>query len=142
MTYNQTVSIWKGDFDTTTLSDGQHDLMVLVLDKAGNPATTAMNISTENTPPTLTILTLQSGMTVGLTLVVSVQASDQSGISRVEFYLHDTLVNIAYTTPYQWAWDTTKYPNGPDTITVKAYDTIGNIKSREMTVTVSNVEIP
>ena len=142
MTYNQTVSIWKGDFDTTTLSDGQHDLMVLVLDKAGNPATTAMNISTENTPPTLTIQHPQSGVTVGLTLTVMVQANDLSGISKVEFYLGNTLVSTLTTVPYQWAWDTTKYPNGAYTIIVEAYDTIGNVKSRDITVTVNNVEVP
>jgi hypothetical protein len=44
--------------------------------------------------------------------------------------------------PYQWAWDTTKYPNGVYTITVKAYDTIGNVKTRDITVTVNNVEVP
>jgi parallel beta-helix repeat protein len=142
MTYNQAVSLWKGDLNTTTFSDGQHNLMVLALDKAGNPATTTMTLTTDNTLPTLTIQHPQSGVTVGLTLTVMVQANDTSGISKVEFYLANTLVSTLTTVPYQWAWDTTKYPNGAYTIIVEAYDTIGNVKSRDVKVTVNNVEVP
>jgi len=142
MTYNSTDSLWKYDLNTTTLYDGQHTIMSLALDKAGNPATTSITVLVDNNPPTLTIQSPTSGMTVGLTLTVNVQASDVSNISRVEFYLHNVLVSTAYTTPYQWAWDTTRYPNGQYTVTVKAYDSIGNVQSREVTVTVNNVEVP
>ena len=141
MTYNKTDSLWKYDFNTTTLYDGQHTIMSLALDKAGNPATTSITVLIDNNPPTLTIQSPTTGMTIGLTLTVNVQANDVSNISRVEFYLHNVLVNTAYTSPYQWAWDTTRYPNGEYTITVKAYDSIGNVKSREVTVTVNNVEV-
>lgn len=142
MTYDPAVLVWKYDLNTTILSDGQHTLMVLALDKASNPATTSTTLITDNTPPTLTIQAPQSGITVGLTLLVKVQASDLVGISRIEFYLQDVLVCTVYETPYQWSWDTTRYPNGDYTITVKAYDTIGNVKTNETTVTVQNVELP
>jgi len=142
MVYNPTNSFWEYNFNTTTLSDAQHNVMVLALDKAGNPATTSISILTDNAPPTLTIQHPQSGITVGLTLTVTTQASDISGVSRVEFYLGQVLVSTVNFAPYQWAWDTTKYPNGEYTITVKAYDTIGNVKSRDITVTVNNVEVP
>jgi len=143
MTYNSTDSLWKVyAFNTTTLSDGQHTLMALALDRAGNPATTSITVLIDNNPPTLSIQSPTSGITVGLTLTVSVQANDISNISRVEFYLHNVLVHTTYTAPFQWAWDTTKYPNGEYTITVKAYDAIGNVKSRDITVTVNNVEAP
>jgi hypothetical protein len=71
-----------------------------------------------------------------------VQASDLLGVSKVEFYLGNTQVSTLTTVPYQWAWDTTKYPNGPHTITVKAYDTVGNVRTKELTVTINNVEVP
>jgi len=142
MTYNPTNSLWEYTFNTTTLSDGQHTIMSLALDKAGNPATTSITILTDNTPPILTIQHPQSGITVGLTLTVMVQANDLSGVSRVEFYLGLVLVSTVNLAPYQWAWDTTKYPNGEYTITVKAYDAIGNVRTSETTVTVQNVEAP
>jgi parallel beta-helix repeat protein len=142
MTFDSSSSLWEYDFNTTTLSDGQHTLMGLALDRAGNPATTSMIVLTDNAPPLLTIQHPQSGVTVGLTLTVIVQANDTSGISRVEFYLANTLVSTLTTVPYQWAWDTTKYPNGVYTLRVEAYDMIGNVNSRDLTVTVNNVEVP
>ena len=81
-------------------------------------------------------------MTVGLTLVVDIQANDVSGISRIEFYLQDVLVYTVTDAPYQWSWDTTKYPNEEYTITIKAYDTVGHTQTSETTVTVKNVESP
>jgi len=142
MIYNSSDFLWKYDLNTTSLSDGQHTLMVLALDKAANPATTSIAVLIDNNPPTLTIQTPQSGITVGLTLVVNVQASDTTGISRIEFYLGDVLVYTVTGTPYQWSWDTTKYPNGEYTITIKAYDSVGNMKTSQTTVTVKNVEAP
>jgi len=142
MTYNAVDLLWKYDFNTTVFSDGQHTLMVLALDKASNPATDVATIFTDNTPPTLTIQTPQTGITVGLTLTIDVQATDAIGISRIEFYLQDALVYTVTDTPYQWSWDTTHYPNGEYDITVKAYDIVGHVQTRNTTVVVHNVELP
>jgi len=103
MTYDPADLLWKYDFNTTLLSDGEHTLMTLALDKARNPATTSTVFLTDNTPPILTIQTPQSGITVGLTLIVDVQASDSTGTSRIEFYLQDVLVYTVTDTPYQWS---------------------------------------
>lgn len=116
--------------------------MVLALDKASNPATASTTMLVDNTPPELTIRTPQGGMTVGLTLIVDVQANDVSGISKIEFYLQDVLVHAVTSTPYQWSWDTTKYPNEEYTIIVKAYDMGGRAQTRQVTVAVKNVESP
>jgi len=142
MTYDSASLLWKYDLNTTPFSDGQHTLTVKALDKVSSLATTNIAFITENTPPTLTIQHPQSGITVGLTLTVMTQASDISGVSRVEFYLGQVLVSTVNFAPYQWAWDTTRYPNGVYTITIKAYDTIGNVKTKDITVTVNNVEVP
>jgi len=142
MTYNSTALLWKYDLNSTAFSDGQHILMVLALDDASNPTTTSTTLFIDNTPPTLTIQTPQSGTTVGMTLSVEIQASDASGISRIEIYLQDVLVYTDHDVPYEWLWDTTQYPNGGYTITVRAYDTLGKVQTSETTVTVRNVESP
>jgi len=142
MTYDPADLLWKYDFNTTLLSDGEHTLMTLALDKASNPATTSITLFTDNTPPSLTIQSPQSGITVALALSISVQASDSAGIPRVEFYVQNALVCTMYETPFQWSWDTTKYPNGEYTINVKAYDTVGNTKTSQTHVTVNNIESP
>ena len=142
MTYNSTDILWKYDLNTTVFSDGQHTLMILALDEASNPTTASTTLFIDNTPPTLAIQTPQSGITVGMTLTVDVQASDASGISRIEIYLQDVLVYTDHDVPYEWLWDTTQYPNGEYIITVRAYDTLGKTQTSETTVTVRNVESP
>lgn len=142
MSYDLSDLLWKYDLDTTTLFDGEHTLTALALDKVGNPASTSTILFTDNKPPKLSIQSPQSGTTVALTLIVAVQASDVSGISKIEYYLQGTLVHMITDTPYQWSWDTTQYPNGEYIITVKAYDTAGKMETSETTVTVENVERP
>jgi parallel beta-helix repeat protein len=143
MTYDLTDLLWKHDLNTAIFSDGQHTLAVLALDKASNPTTIFTTLFTDNNPPTLTIQSPQNGTIVGgASVIVSVQATDASGISEIEFYLEDVLVYTATDIPYQWSWDTTKYPNGEYTVIVKAHDIIGRIKTSEMRVTVRNVESP
>jgi hypothetical protein len=83
-----------------------------------------------------------SGTTVGLTLTVNAQISDFASITRIEFYIKDVLVCTLDKAPYQWAWDTAKYPNGEYPITVKAYDEAENVKTSTATVTVKNEESP
>jgi hypothetical protein len=112
------------------------------LDKAGNPATTSIEVLTDNTGPKLNIKSPQSGATVGLTLTVDVEASDPTGISKIEYYLQDVLVCTLSVSPFLWSWDTTKYPNGEYIVNVKAYDIAGNVKSGEIRVNVKNVELP
>jgi parallel beta-helix repeat protein len=140
--YDSSTLLWKYELNTTSFSDGKHTIMALALDKAGNPATTSVEIFTDNTGPKLNIRSPQSGTTVGLTLTVDVEASDSTGISKIEFYIQDVLVCTLSVSPFQWSWDTTKYPNGEYTVNVKAYDIAGNVKSGEIRVNVKNVELP
>jgi len=116
--------------------------MALAVDKAGNPATTSIEIFTDNTGPELNIRSPQNGTTVSLTLTVDVEASDLTGISKIEFYLQDVLVCTLSVSPFVWSWDTTKYPNGEYAVNVRAYDTTGNAKSGEIRINVKNVELP
>lgn len=68
--------------------------------------------------------------TVGTT-TLSVNATDASGISKVEFYYYYAyagvwkLIGTKTTAPYSLQFDTTKVPNGFNTIKVVAYDNSG-----------------
>ena len=98
---------------------------------------------TESTLPFGVIITSpKSGFIVGLTVTIETQTSDLTSISTMEFYMQDALVCVLHEPPYQWAWDTTKYPNGEYTTVVKAYDNAGNVKTSTTTITVRNVESP
>ncbi|MBI4509694.1 MAG: PQQ-dependent sugar dehydrogenase [Deltaproteobacteria bacterium] len=73
------------------------------------------------------------------------EAADDVGISKVEFYVDD---NLIYTDTQgdghyhaggnHGQWDTTTIPNGPHKVRMTAYDTLGQVCSKEVSVTVSN----
>lgn len=55
-------------------------------------------------------------------VTVCADVADESGVSRVEFYLDDTLVGTAIDPPYEIQLDTTDYPIGPHTIEAIAFE--------------------
>jgi hypothetical protein len=89
--------------------------------------------------PTTSITAPANGATVSTTVAVNASASDNVGVTKVEFYLDGVLKNTDTASPYSWSWDTTSAPNGSHSLTSKAYDGAGNIgTSAAVSVTVSN----
>jgi pseudomonalisin len=93
----------------------------------------------DTTPPTTSITAPANGATVSGTTSVTASASDNVGVTKVEFYLDGTLASTDTTSPYSWSWDTTTATNASHSLVTKAYDAAGNIgTSTTVTVTVSN----
>jgi beta-lactamase superfamily II metal-dependent hydrolase len=91
------------------------------------------------TPPTTSITAPLAGATVSGTTTVSASASDNIGVTKVEFYLDGALQSTDTTSPYSWSWNTTLTTNGSHSLTSKAYDAALNTKtSTAVSVTVSN----
>jgi len=96
--------------------------------------------TTDTTAPTTAISSPAAGATVSGTYSVTATASDNVGVTKVEFYLNGTLKATDTTAPYLFSWDTTTVTNGAYTLTTKAYDAAGNVgQSAAVTVTVNNV---
>ncbi len=94
----------------------------------------------DTTPPTTSITSPADGATVSGTITVAATASDDVGVTKVEFYLDGTLQIADTTSPYSWSWDTTRSANGAHALTSKAYDSAGNSgTSTAVNVTVSNL---
>jgi hypothetical protein len=93
-------------------------------------------------PPTVAIQSPANGATLSGTVPITATATDDSGIDHVEFWIDGTLRFATSTTPYQWSLDTTGLANGLHDVTVKAYDTSGNIASSSITCTVDNTIPP
>ncbi len=90
------------------------------------------------THPTASITYPTSG-TVSGTIPVIASASDNVGVTRVEFCLDGVRMFTDGSSPYAWSWDTTQTGNGSYQLLVKAYDTAGNIgTSAPLTVNVNN----
>ncbi|MCD6468353.1 MAG: peptidase M28, partial [Thermoplasmata archaeon] len=63
---------------------------------------------------------------------VEATASDDSGVSHVEFYIDNSLKADDNSSPYSWNWDEKTF--GQRTIKVVAYDNAGNTASDETAV--------
>ncbi|MGZ5462288.1 MAG: Ig-like domain-containing protein [Thermoanaerobaculia bacterium] len=73
-------------------------------------------------------------------VTVTATASDNVGVTKVEFYVDAALKDAGTTSPYNWKWDSTSVANGSHTLMVKAYDAAANVGiSQEVIVTVNNV---
>jgi leucyl aminopeptidase len=95
--------------------------------------------SSDTTPPTTSITSPASGATVSGTVTVTASASDNVGVTRVEFFVDGALQTSDTTSPYSFAWNTTAFSNGAHTLSSKAYDAAGNVgTSAGVGVTVSN----
>ena len=93
----------------------------------------------DTTAPTTSITAPANGATVSGTTTVSASASDNVGVTKVEFYLDGALKSTDTTSPYSWSWGTTGTPNGTHSLTSKAYDAALNVgTSAAVSVTVSN----
>ncbi|MBJ6764184.1 M20/M25/M40 family metallo-hydrolase [Myxococcaceae bacterium JPH2] len=92
----------------------------------------------DTTPPTVS-LTAPTGGTVSGSVTLSATASDNVGVSRVDFLVDGAVKNSDFSSPYSYAWDSTTASNGSHTVSAVAYDGAGNSTATSaVTVTVAN----
>ena len=93
----------------------------------------------DTTPPTVSITAPAGGSTVSGTTTISATATDNVGVSQVEFLVDGVVKGTDASSPYSFAWDTTTAANGSHTLTARATDGASNsTTSAAVTVTVSN----
>lgn len=79
----------------------------------------------DSTPPTVTLSAVQDGAAVNL----SAAASDNVGVSRVEFYRGGALISTDTDAPYTASLPVSSADNGSVSFTARAYDAAGNAGS-------------
>lgn len=114
-------------WDTSAATVATHTLIAKAYDAATNVTTSApvnITVSAADTPPTVSLLTPVSGtaITIGGTVDITAQASDNSGVARVEFYVDNVLKSTDTTAPYAYSWPTSGVAAGSHSISAKAYD--------------------
>jgi Zn-dependent metalloprotease len=82
---------------------------------------------TDTTAPTTRLTAPGILATLKGTTTLTASASDDVAVTKVEFYSGGKLVGTTTTSPYSFAWDTTKAANGFSILTSKAYDAAGNV---------------
>jgi hypothetical protein len=138
-------------WNTATVANGAATLRAAAYDAAGNSAQSAIvtvnvaNVVTpppDTTPPNVSIASPAGGNVSG-TVTISANASDNVGVTRVDFFVNGSLVGSDSTAPYQYSWNTAAVGNGAATLRAIAYDAAGNsAQSAIVTVNVANVVAP
>jgi galactose oxidase-like protein/Big-like domain-containing protein/Kelch motif protein len=109
-----------------------------------NPDGSVSNASTftiapDTQPPTATITAPTGGSTVSGVVTLTATATDNVGVTRVDFYVNTTLVGSASSAPYQVTWDSRSRANGDIALNAQAFDAAGNYRSSaNVFVTIAN----
>ncbi len=121
-------------FDTRTISNGIHTFYAISYDKVGNKKTSNINTVTisnilDNESPVTSITSPVNNRNIAGTLTISATASDNIGVTRVEFYKDSDTTPFATDTisPYSTSLDTKILSDGVHTIKTKAHDAAGNV---------------
>ncbi len=141
-----TTAPYQATWNTTTVANGTNVVQAVARDAAGNTgSSTGVNLTVNNTAadttaPTVSLSAPAAGSTVAGTVTVSATASDNIGVTSVQFALNGVNLGSADTTaPYSINWSTTGAANGTHTLRAVASDAAGNsTTSAARTVTVTN----
>jgi chitodextrinase len=106
-----------------------------------NASGSECNTPNDTTVPTVSITAPAASATVSGQVDVTANASDNTQVAKVEFYVNSQLVGSDTTAPYAYKWDTTLSPNNTYTLLAKAYDSTGNTASDTRSVAVKNNDI-
>ena len=136
------VAPYSANIDSTTLANGSHTLVARAYDAAGNVGSSSAvsfsvnNAGADSTPPAVTAS--ESGTSGTITLAAN--ASDNVGVSKVEFYVDNVLKGTDASSPYSMTLDSATLSNAAHSLTAKAFDAAGNSTvSAPVSFTVSNV---
>jgi len=119
-------------WDTRALANGSYNLTVKAYDAAGNVGTSAavavkVNNIADTIAPAVSIASPASGSGVSGTVNVSMSATDNVAVSKVELYVNGALYGVIGASPYNISWNTGSYAPGSYTLLAKAYDAAGNV---------------
>src|SRR3989344_2411198 len=132
---SQTFATWPSSYGTPATTFAVRYSMYVTYGTVTAPSDT--------TVPTVSLTAPANNASVSGTINVTATASDNFGVTNVEFYLDDVLNSTDTSSPYSYSLNTTALTNAAHTITAKAYDAAGNATiSSAVTVTVNNAVSP
>ncbi|MHA0043607.1 glycosyl hydrolase family 18 protein [Deinococcus sp. PEB2-63] len=95
--------------------------------------------STDTTAPTVSVSSSAGSVTTASTITLTASASDNVGVTRVEFYDGATLIGTDTTSPYTQAVSLTAANNGTRSYTARAFDAAGNSRVSAATSVTVNI---
>ncbi len=128
-----TTAPYSYSWSTTSIANGSYPITTRAYDAAGNVGqSAAVTVTVKNTvadtiAPTVAITSPLPNSTLSGTACAAVSASDNVGVTRVEYYVNGWLDNTVTSAPFGYCVATTVEYNGSYTIIAKAYDAAGNV---------------
>nr|WP_244238322.1 PHB depolymerase family esterase [Corallococcus terminator] len=122
-------------WNSATATNGSHVLVARAYDAAGNSATsstvtvTVTGGTSDTTAPTVGITSPTGGATLSGTVTLTANASDDRGVTKVEFLVDGAVVGQGTARQaglFDFNWGTTAYATGTHTLQARAYDAAGN----------------
>jgi len=100
------------------------------------------NAGIDATPPAVSITSPHQGQEVDPnTITVSVNATDNAGVSAVSLSVNGAVLNTLNTAPYNFSWNAASSTGTTPTLTATAKDKAGNLTSTTITVAVDTIVI-
>ena len=125
--------------DTTTLTNGSHQISAVARDAAGNTRTSAnIAITVDNAQPAVSITQPANNATLSGTTTVTATASDNVAVQSVAFQVDGATVATDTSAPYTLTGETSWLNDGNHTISAVATDTAGNTRTATISVTVGH----
>lgn len=135
-------------WNTSGLSSGTHTLTATATDAAGNTKTHSIQVGynttsgADITPPLVSITSPVNGSSVTSTISVAVSASDNVGVTAVNFKVDGASVATDNSSPYNFSWNTSTVSAGIHTLSATATDGAGNSNTSSIQVTVNTTVVP
>ncbi len=116
-----------------------YSLALKAYDATGNIGTSTIFVTSQPdvTPPTVSFTNPGGGGNVfaNSKLILSASATDEVGVTKVEFYVNGTRKCSDNSSPYTCAWSVPAAPGVTYSLALKAYDAAGNIGTSTIFVT-------
>ena len=133
--------------DTTRFANGTHTLRAVAFDSSGASKIDDVSVNIQNTvantAPTVSITSPSAGQTVsGTSLAYAAIASDNAGVTKVDFSVDSSALASDTSSPYGGTLDTTKLANGTHVLKAVAYDAQGLNATSQVSINVQNTVTP
>ncbi len=133
---------WSASWNTSGVSDGGHTVTATATDTIGQTASDGISVTVDNVdePPTVSITSPADGATVSGTVNIVADATDDKGVTQVEFFVDGAGIGVDTNGADGWSasWNTSGASDGDHTVAATVTDTIGQTASDSFNVTVNN----
>ncbi|HEX8184522.1 MAG TPA: Ig-like domain-containing protein, partial [Blastocatellia bacterium] len=103
----QSATVPGGQFTSTVkLADGVNAIDVVATDALGQQARSSISVTSDRTPPVVSLTDVPSIVEAGKSYLITAQATDGFGVSRVDFFINGVRAASAAQAPYQFTFTT------------------------------------